>query len=425
MLNKRGQITIFIAIGIILLIIVGAYFALTNNIISIGGNREAALPFDVQAVKTGLENCLALQLGNLLDQMSSQGGYFIPENPMVQYDYGFQSAYIPYYLYNSTYYAPSDEALMRQLQIGYNYYASTCYNYTDPNYDLILGQKAPSYQFVFKDNSVDVTVTYDIMLKGKYKNTTTHLEKFSATQYNDFFKHVSFARELTRDQMKLSSSICYSCIYDAASSQGIELQTEEINVGDAMAVFYVLDNKFVFANRIDFGYSEPEFAIDPVGDQVAEIDYPFTLNFTANKEVIKWSTNSRFFDIDKDGKILFNPNDAYVGSYPVIIDAVSKDGENATMMFQLDVVDPRGSAPYAPNVGPLYATVGQKYDYDINSTEEAHAKYVGVFDLFTIDQNTGKFSFTPTAKGVKSYDYYVIDKINGRSNGGKITIIIS
>ena len=91
--GKRGQVTIFIIIGVLIVSVIGAYLAFREGIIpSIGGGADIN-------PNAYLEACMEEKIQETIDILSTQGGYI--ENPLHKL---YDDKKISYLCYNRNYY---------------------------------------------------------------------------------------------------------------------------------------------------------------------------------------------------------------------------------------------------------------------------------------------------------------------------------
>jgi len=78
-MHKRGQITYFIIIGLMLILIFSVLFY-ANKIDSKKITREAKvaqeIPLEIQPIKNYVESCLEDELESVVEMVSLQGGYY-------------------------------------------------------------------------------------------------------------------------------------------------------------------------------------------------------------------------------------------------------------------------------------------------------------------------------------------------------------
>jgi hypothetical protein len=83
-MQKRGQVTVFIIVGIIILAVFGFLFMLSTGSLKSGFDREfqkAVVPEQLAPVKVYIDDCLESKARVAIDTLSSRGGYLdIPED---------------------------------------------------------------------------------------------------------------------------------------------------------------------------------------------------------------------------------------------------------------------------------------------------------------------------------------------------------
>ncbi|MEK6892257.1 MAG: hypothetical protein AABX25_03670 [Nanoarchaeota archaeon] len=109
-MQKRGQITVFIIIGIVMIIVLGIFLYLSGYSTKAQTSvniKEAVNPSDTNIVKTYAESCLKLVSDDaLFNRIGLQGGYINPDSTTTYGEPGvgfplpssFQGKKVPYYL---------------------------------------------------------------------------------------------------------------------------------------------------------------------------------------------------------------------------------------------------------------------------------------------------------------------------------------
>ncbi len=81
-MQKRGQITVFIIIGLLIIIVAGVFLSLSRYSIksqTTANKKEAAMPSDTDVVKAYAETCLKLVSDDaLFNRIGLQGGFINP-----------------------------------------------------------------------------------------------------------------------------------------------------------------------------------------------------------------------------------------------------------------------------------------------------------------------------------------------------------
>lgn len=108
MLLKRGQITIFIIISILIIAIVALFFMFRGGI----GKKESVAP-EIAPIQNFVQKCLDESLEKVVFQVGENGGYYflgnIPRTPVLE---------IPYYIKNNQNLMPSREKIEGEISRG-------------------------------------------------------------------------------------------------------------------------------------------------------------------------------------------------------------------------------------------------------------------------------------------------------------------
>jgi len=140
-MQKRGQVTVFIIIGLIIIILVGVfYYVRSYNIKSESEKSIRKTKFtDTDIVKAYAETCIKMVSEEaLFDRIGLQGGYINPEGDALYNDPGVplpgpgSTSYlgdkVPFYLDGSTTYIPSLDDISRKLANYIDVEFQKCFN---------------------------------------------------------------------------------------------------------------------------------------------------------------------------------------------------------------------------------------------------------------------------------------------------------
>ena len=83
-MNKRGQVVVFIIIGVVILMGVGAILFINNYVVEQKVSQAARpitqeLPSELEPVRVFTENCIKTVGEQALIRLGQQGGYIYPE----------------------------------------------------------------------------------------------------------------------------------------------------------------------------------------------------------------------------------------------------------------------------------------------------------------------------------------------------------
>jgi len=156
-MDKRGQFTLFVILGIVLILIVGVVYYYRADLFSaLGIAEEIAYPSEVQEVVDATQECVEDVAKDAVTDVSLSAGYY---NPGPEFAYAFGDTFIPY-----GYYAGSNILLLpEQMEAGIeayvlNHVVEQCY-FLHPNVvDFNLTLVGVGVDAVLQNESVDFTV---------------------------------------------------------------------------------------------------------------------------------------------------------------------------------------------------------------------------------------------------------------------------
>lgn len=93
-MNKRGQVTVFIILGILILIIIGVSFYIYNQYYKKELEPTTITSTEIEAFKDYVEDCIIYEVDSILDPLGKQGGTLNPG--LSQPYYGYNVAYLCY-----------------------------------------------------------------------------------------------------------------------------------------------------------------------------------------------------------------------------------------------------------------------------------------------------------------------------------------
>jgi hypothetical protein len=241
MINKRGQLTIFIIIAIIAAGVVVVFFAFRE-----GMTLEKMSP-EVENVYSFIEECIKDVGEKGVYRVGAGGGYYIASN--FSTDNG-----IPYYFANKKNYMPSKEQMGKEIGSFVSEQLLLCTrNFTDfPNLD-IRQEKINTFVEI-TDEKVILSVNYPIrIIHGERRSI---LSEFNGREIRVRFGTVYNAIDTLMQEQLKSEGICLSCMLDVSLKN--DLYVDMIDYNDKTVIFIFSDEnsklngkpfEFVFANE--------------------------------------------------------------------------------------------------------------------------------------------------------------------------------
>jgi len=241
-MKKRGQVTIFIIIALILVGIIGIYFSLT-------GKLDFGNPVDpaIEEVYIFTQSCIEKVAYNALSDIGRNGGYVEPTN---------LSAFngLPYYISKGENHMPSKEIIEKELA-----------NYISDALPACTWGFENFPEFTIDQETVKTSTTIEndkVVLNVEYPLRIVHGEDISALKN---FKNIeipvrlglvydSIERMLVNQES--ATGVCITCITDVALENNLRVNME--NYAENTIFFTVVDEsskideenfEFRFANK--------------------------------------------------------------------------------------------------------------------------------------------------------------------------------
>ena len=243
MIKKRGQVTIFVIIAILIVAGILLFFYVQNKTSSL----TPTIPKDVQPIHNFVQNCLKETGENALIRIGEQGGYFlIFDEPSIE-------GRIPYYVYEGKNSMPTEEKIEFQISGFIKQELSFCIlNFKDFKSQQNITHKLRDVKTEINNENVGISIEYPITInKGD-----------SASSFKDFHviipvninKEIIVSKAITENIISEKDGFCLSCIYDIAKDYNVQLDL--LDYGDS-TIFSITDN----SNKINNQSYEWSFAI--------------------------------------------------------------------------------------------------------------------------------------------------------------------
>jgi hypothetical protein len=355
-LMKRGQITLFIIIGIVILLVISMVFYLRGRApeaeLEVKFEEEAEISLAAQPVDAFVQNCLKEVTEDAIDVIARQGGYFeLPEISTA--DMVTNTAY---YFYLGSGLVPSEDVIKAELKKYVDSQFEFCLrNLVDfEGYEFELGEPETSINF---DEDI-VIANIDFPLTIITDGARIPLNKFRAAVPSRLWVLYDTARQLTNIQVENPDQICLSCIAELAEENEINISVVEYE-NDTL-LFVLMDEKVLLNDKplryrytnkyspvIEEAEEEEIVSIEPIPDQNATVGQRFVYYVNASGENLVFSDATELFDINtEEGLIDFVPAQEHVGSHVIWISVESQIPEleeaTSTTSFVLNVLNTTG-----------------------------------------------------------------------------------
>ncbi len=236
--SKRGQVTIFVIIAIVIIAGVVLVFSLNKGSFFNSKNK------DVQDVQDHVDVCLEKSLKSALFSNSIQGGYFDTPLDSVHYqsrEYNLDQI-IPYYLENGVDKAINRENLEVELNKAVKNNINDCLNFSQFNSEVNYSSENFIFDSSIADDSVEISAIMPLYIARN--GSTSFLKDFKTlvpTLYGDYYR---LALSMNEEQKNYPDSVCLSCFDSLAQNYSMEVFTNEITESSSQVnIYYLISNQ--------------------------------------------------------------------------------------------------------------------------------------------------------------------------------------
>lgn len=247
-MQKRGQITIFIILAIVIVVSIAGFFLLRGGI-SVGSE----LPPEAESVKISVDDCLESATKEIIYYVGQGGGDFL--SPELVTESGFT-----YYYKDENNYMPTKEFIEDEIALFSSLNMLVCLNNFSEFRDIRIDKGELDAKARISENRVMVEVTYPLrILKGE---SSTEIEDFDTVVEVPLGMFYDSAYKLFKENENYDS-ICLSCLLDEAEEN--DFYIDMIDEGESAKIFIFSDKKtklnneifeFIFANEYNLIESE-------------------------------------------------------------------------------------------------------------------------------------------------------------------------
>ena len=227
-MEKRGQVTIFIIVAVLIVTGVILFLIYRDNYFNYQGvNPQVAPVYDF------VTSCLENTGENALVDVGENGGYVFTD------DESFVGN-APYYLIDGTEQIPSVDIVESQISFIVNQELSYCIlNFKDfkDQYENITS-RLDNVETIIEDERVELKLTYPISVTKS--QTSYEIKDFSSEIKLRITDYLKISEEIVSEQHN-NNEICISCLYELGEEYGVNI--ELIDYGDS-TIFTITDENY-------------------------------------------------------------------------------------------------------------------------------------------------------------------------------------
>ncbi len=232
MMNKEGQLTIFIIVAILIIAGIVLFFSLRGEI-----QKEQPLTPEITPIKNFVEGCIYDTGENSLYFTGLHGGYYLP--PQFSTPLG-----VPYYIKNNKTLMPSEEKIELEISKYINEALPLCVgNFTEfQEFQITEGEIKTNT--IILDNEIILNVEYPLtIIKDEEKSRIKKFENIKIpVRLGIIYNASSF---IVNEHLKNTGEICMSCLLDLQTKEELSIMTQD---EDDAIIYNIFDKNYLFEN---------------------------------------------------------------------------------------------------------------------------------------------------------------------------------
>jgi len=179
-MQKKGQITLFIIVGIIIIIAMSFFLYFRNILLP----EAEVVPEDIKPIKNYVESCLSNIGEEAVVLLGSRSGFIkIPDAIELSEAYiefiPNSELKIPYWYYNGLSYIPTIESMQDDISIYIKDNINNCIDLDDFKGDFYIEEKNNTkVETIISNDGVDLAMTYEMIITSKSDAEQTKVSKF-------------------------------------------------------------------------------------------------------------------------------------------------------------------------------------------------------------------------------------------------------
>lgn len=404
MAQRKGQVTIFIILGIVIIMVVSSLLFLERLKVD---NEIPEQSLEAIPIKAYVESCIEQTGQEAVYFTALQGGYY--ETPPPKEDYSYID--IPVYWDAGSLNIPSKETIENEvfnyIRNNLPYCLDDFSSFSEQGFDIIAGEIAGNVIIAARD--VAFNINYPVTVKKG--DSTAQLSEFFARAGLDYNEKYQYASQIMEEQKKTPNSMPIGFITSLAYGNNFTFET--ITLDENTVLFTLIfsqdtNNKgqpFIYSYISRYNWTGLGFAnlvdIEPMPLFTINESQLFTYTVKAAGDNITFTDYTDLFDIHpKTGEIIFDTSYAPNGERNILIKAEDDKG-NKDFEYMRLVFDFENLLPVIEPIGNLTAFAWQEFTYTVKATDPTN-KYLSLLDdtsLFDIHPLTGEIKFTPALQG--------------------------
>ena len=271
MINKKGQITVFIILSLIIILIIISTIVYTN--INLKDSTQISFNQQTNILVDEFKKCLEDTYKESINEVSFQGGYFY--EPLTEYLKNDLNS-IPFYYFGELEYIPEPELIEEQIIASIDSKKGVCLN--------LINSSGLNYEYYYELPNVSINDSI-IEIKEKLKliltkeNLTNVFDlnelikiKSNLLEMNSFSSYITYSYELNNE------SICLSCFQEIALDKNLIVEIDD-SIENILIITITETKENYYPRFYNFALS----ATKELGEEVSIPEDSFKIQDTTNE----------------------------------------------------------------------------------------------------------------------------------------------
>jgi hypothetical protein len=238
--TKKAQITIFIIIGISIVLIAGIAIYMSKvkmeSDLSKKFFAQENIKPELNNVQDSIINCMETVSFNSLETIGIQGGFY--KRPSTSLITG--PSFIPYYYDSGAIFMPSKNQVSEELESYFNENIGFCLQ------EVVLGEFTldypnPKTTVIIEKSKVIFNINIPITIEREGHKTKFETKKHQITQNSKLFEILEIANFITESHKDDPNLLCLNCIAEMALERDVYVDMLEFNPTTTQII--IIENK--------------------------------------------------------------------------------------------------------------------------------------------------------------------------------------
>jgi hypothetical protein len=225
---KKGQVTIFIIIAILVIAGVILFFMFKDKI------KTNAIPSDFEGVHQKVEECLEFTSQEAILHIGQHGGYYEPDDSIAVNYFGEN---IPYYYLDNEKHIPEKEIIEEELNNYIEDKIGNCLDFENfISQGLDINSGGLEVETMVEEDYVELNMKYDLTVS---KGEETHLfEEFEQDIYFNVIELLDSSKEIIDNYSEEPGIVCVSCLNEIAIERELKMNSNFFNNNTILTIFF-------------------------------------------------------------------------------------------------------------------------------------------------------------------------------------------